>query len=114
MRRLDYATLDPGIRRTVGWLREHDYETCDSGDGVTKGEDGRSIPHVSMIVMPATMAKMALELRTLLLDAGIDVVEMQPDGRGVSIQATYDPANSVAIIDLTGLSDAALPKGLGV
>jgi hypothetical protein len=39
--KLDYSTLNPGIRDLVKELREvHGLETCDSGDGVTNVEAG--------------------------------------------------------------------------
>ena len=36
---LNYAELDPGIRRVVAMLRHFGFETTDSGDGVTKFKD---------------------------------------------------------------------------
>jgi len=33
---IDFSLLDPGIRRTVAWLRGLGFETTDSGDGVSK------------------------------------------------------------------------------
>ena len=40
MKDIDYGELDPGIRETVRRLNEEGFETCDSGDGVSKFEKG--------------------------------------------------------------------------
>lgn len=42
---LDPSALDPGIRRTILWLRARGFNTTDSGDGVSK-DRGAAVFHV--------------------------------------------------------------------
>jgi hypothetical protein len=52
MSEFDYTQLDPGIRDTVRRLRHYDFNTTDSGDGVSKPADARTFhePHVHIAV----------------------------------------------------------------
>ncbi len=108
---LDLSTLDPGIRDTVRRLRDAGFHTTDSGDGVTKlsGPDAMecaiAVPNVVIVCDEWDLRKEARRLMGFLADAGIAIVPLQPDGSGVSIQASYDPADGSAVIMLTGLSD---------
>lgn len=45
---IDFGELDPGVRELVRRLREQNFLTCDSGDGVSKPADERVFdrPHV--------------------------------------------------------------------
>lgn len=72
----------------------------------------RGEPHVVMVLdHPAPMIALADSLREMLISAGIPVGQVSETGGGVEIQASYDPANGVAIIDLSGLSDDMWPGG---
>lgn len=108
----DNEDLNPGIRRTVAWLRAKGFRTTDSGDGVTHSfECDRDEAYCSIAVEPARLVSEAARLCLLLEDAGVAVHPMGPEAL-VTIQATYDPADGSAFIDLVGLDDGLLPVGL--
>lgn len=113
---LDPATLDPGIRRTVMALRVSGFRTTDSGDGVSKPdmECALPVPNVYMVVDAATLVTEADRLLAVLTDivkpGTLDAVEVV-DGHEVlrvTIEANYCPTDGIAILALTGLSDADL------
>ena len=126
---IDYDTLDSGIRETVRWLRSCGYDTVDSGDGKEKfapgekalpmqpTEDGEGMlvdcrldfPHVFIRIEPHMLVTQANVLRDLLRDAGIVVTPCSPDG--VSIQGSYDPVDSSAMLMIHGLHDGLWPAG---
>jgi len=102
---LDYSAIDPGIRCTVRWLRKRDYETTDSGDGVTKREaiaagEALDVPHVFMRIKPGKMVLYADALRAALDLAGLEGV-----GR---VEASYSPDDGVALIALYDVNDDTL------
>lgn len=107
------AALDPGIRRTVAWLRDHGFDTTDSGDGVTKLETGvmdpedvLDVPHVVMVTEPDELVTWAKRLAHELSARGIDLV---PEGRGEpTLSASYDPANGSSVLILYGVNDEML------
>jgi hypothetical protein len=105
-------TINPGIRNTVAWLQQAGYVTCDSGDGRTHDHPcDRDYPYVSMIVPPGELVEEADRLVLLLRDRGIAVTPMEGEqvaGR-VHIQASYDPANAIGILDVMGLDDGFTP-----
>ena len=109
MKPLDYSTLNPGIRRTVQWLREHGYETTDSGDGVTNVgviEGALEFPHVVIQVHPRNLVDEADRLMGDLWEAGVCIEPQGVDPSTPCIQATYDPgSSSTGIIMLMGVSD---------
>ena len=112
----DASKLNPGIRRTVCWLRSMGFNTTDSGDGETHDHDcDRPYAYVSM----RGGQEDADRLRRVLLHAGIPVQSSaeawggggdQP--AGVHINYTYDPADGIGIVDLAGLHDDLLPAGV--
>lgn len=111
--------LNPGIRRTVLWLRSHGFATCDSGDGKTHDYScDRNHPYVVMRVAPDDMVPRTLDLVKLLGMVGLEVVSVghgfNSDGDSLApcIQASYDPANGIALIDLMGVCDSDLPDTL--
>lgn len=111
--------INPGIIRTVQWLRSHGFETCDSGDGDTHLHTcDRDYPYVAMRVDPKDMVTQANELVFLLNRAGLAVVPMaygfNEDGDSLApcLQATYDPMDGIAILDLMGVCDDDLPATL--
>lgn len=99
--------IDPGVRNLVVWLRSRSFNTTDSGDGITKinagNIDALDVPHVFMRVADASLLYAeALRLQYVLwTEHGI---KRQP-GR---VEASYDPANGIAVLSLTGISDTDL------
>lgn len=111
--------LDPGIRKTVEWLLDLGYATCDSGDGHSKLAQGYAeeeiipVPHVIMQTSGSLMMTTTYRLVDDLAAIGVKVEPISPYGSGVSIQATYDPADDSATIALYGLNDEMLEKCRG-
>lgn len=103
MIRLD--ALDPGIRRLVVALRDADFDTTDSGDGVSKPEVGRvfDVPHVFMVVESGAIVAEAQRLVETLGRLGVRV---KP---GI-VQAHYDPADGVATLGVFGVNDSMLEE----
>jgi hypothetical protein len=115
---VDALTIDRDVRLLVCWLREHGFATCDSGDGTSKVslypsvsdaiQDGvRDEAHVCIRVDPEDLIAETHRLEAQLLGIGIRLVE-QNGGRDPFVQATYDPGNRMAMIDLVHLTDDAL------
>lgn len=106
-------TLNPGIARTVAWLRANGFDTTDSGDGEMHEHDcDRGYPYVSMRGTEADARRLAGLLRGLgiALPPSTEVWAIGRDApQGVSVSYSYDPADDVGIVDLAGLCDAVLP-----
>ena len=109
------AALQPGIRNAVLWLREHGYDTTDSGDGSAHaaGMEG-AVPWPMVAVLhddtpenPVTHR--ASGLMDLLIEHGLP---FSGDQR-VQIEATYDPHDDTAIILLSEHGNGVLLAGLG-
>ncbi len=96
----------------MAFLHNAGFETTDSGDGVTKPADERSVegPHVFMTAAPCDAVGVADRLRRELHRRGVTVQPLGPDGLGVSIQLMYDPCDQSAVIMLCGLDDAGMPN----
>lgn len=105
--------LNSGIRRTVQWLNGHGFETCDSGDGATHdyGCD-RDYPYVVAKVDPGSLVMEADDLKLIMEARGITVVDVQPyesmGERDICIQASYDPGNTVGLIEIMYVTDEML------
>jgi hypothetical protein len=111
----DYAAMNPGIRGTVRWLRDHGFETVSSGDGVTHDcpECDANYPYVTISCKPKRLVRAARALVDLLCSAGIMPGEMTENGpAGVVVQAGYEPISDAAWLDLAGLDDARLRQVL--
>lgn len=110
----DPTKIDPGVRMLVSLLRQHGFETTDSGDGKTKGDDGLDVPHVHMTCHAQLMAFEADRLHRVLSLHGVTVQPID-DPKSPCIQATYDPAavDSTGVISLFGVTDAMIrpPSG---
>lgn len=95
--------LDPGITCLVHILvDEWGYETCDSGDGVSKPEDARTIegPHVVMHAgKPSTAGKRLTKLIWILKHIGVTAP--------YEITITY-ASDGPMLMMLCGISDADL------
>lgn len=100
MDQIDLAALDPGIRNVVAHLRAAGFDTTDSGDGRTKNlSDPEVLPfaHVVIDSMPTDLLADAHDLHNVATDACATVGFPS----GFQIEATYDPADSSAIIMLS-------------
>ena len=106
---IDYDELNPGIRETVRWLRSLDFDTVDSGDGEThEYECDRDEPYVVVRCHGLLLCGEADRLARALRHRGID---LSPVYEGpVYIQASYDPANEIAVIELVGVKDDMLRR----
>lgn len=106
---LDLSLLNPGIRRTVALLRANDFETVNSGDGVThECVCDSPFPYVTITVEPLALIDEADRLYDLMTDLGIEVGYMAEDGSGIAIEAAYWPTSGDAYIILNGVDDDML------
>lgn len=105
---IDPATLNPGIRRFVALLREHCFDTTDSGDGETHDHEcDRDVGYVAIrVAQPWKLTIEADRLRKLLVERGIATSPIA--GNAPFVQATYDPDDGSATIELHGVHDRML------
>ena len=117
MNYVNVEELDPGIRKTVLWLRSLGYETTDSGDGKTKPTGGDecalTFPHVVIRVRPYQLQPVADGLMEMLrFHHGVEVTPMTPEASASAptptIEASYNPADGIAIVMLYGVDDSML------
>jgi hypothetical protein len=96
------ADINPGIRKTVEWLRSHGFNTCDSGDGETHDHEcDLPVPYVHMLVDdPDTLTSEANRLVGLLKKQGVEIVPEDGTGLARVVHAAYDAGNQVATISL--------------
>lgn len=102
---LNYAELDPGVRKLVRLLRAQGFRTCDSGDGVSKPPEWEgvlTVAHVFMETGPEDMVSEANLLFTVL-----ESVLHVPITPGM-IQASFDPADGSAVLAVMGVNDAMI------
>jgi hypothetical protein len=99
---IDYDELDVGIRETVRWLRDHGFNTCDSGDGskAVTMDCAESVPNVHMLSTPALLVDDADHLDGLLRQRGV---------AGYRIQATYAPGEP-AVLSLYDVNDELMKE----
>lgn len=116
--------MNPGIRRTVQWLRSHGFQTCDSGDGKTREHEcDRPTAYVTIRVAPEKMHEEADRLFALLKAHGVDleadyekIAEAHAEGKLnegdtvflATLEAMYAPADGVAVLDLACVDDARM------
>jgi hypothetical protein len=112
---INYEELDPGVRRLVRALREHNFMTTDSGDGRTKPEDERTFgdrAHVAMVPMNANLIlSESNRLRALILQwlKSPIVLPDQPDPDSLhEINSSYDPKDRSVVIILFDVTDEML------
>jgi hypothetical protein len=97
--------LNPGIVRTVAWLNELGFKTCDSGGKTHEYECDRDHAYVVIEVANGLFG----ETHRLVEELKAKGVLVQPIGSsGPCIQASYDPANRLMFIDLMNVDDALL------
>src|SRR5882672_6019684 len=94
-----WSALDTGIRATVRLLWDAGFVTTDSGDG-TKEDMACAIgvPHVFMRCDPAVLVVEARRLAYFATSHRLVAAE----GYGSAVQATYSPADGVAMLMLFG------------
>jgi len=97
--------LNPGIRRLVAWLNEHNFKTIDSGDGATHDHEcDRDHPYVVIqLEAPAFIEWHASRLKQLLENEGIEFDPAQP--HGPFLQANYSPVDGYAFLEVLNLTD---------
>lgn len=102
--------LNPGIRNLVYQLNAWEFKTIDSGDGETHYfECDRNYPYVSILTEnKESLCDEADRLMNLLWSSYQIEIFPQHISHKPSIQASYDPANKIAIIDLMGVLDKDL------
>lgn len=116
----DPEELNPGIRRTVAWLQQQGFDTCDSGDGETHDFDcDHPTAYVALVVDPTRLAFESDRLADLISNLGIPVLPMAPtleedDPATVTIQASYCPAEKMALIYIARIHDRLLPPEAGI
>ncbi len=103
----DYDQLDPGIRKVVRFLHEHNFDTTDSGDGETKTDMpcAMEMPNVAIVV--ASQFDLIDEADRLLWLLKRHLSERVLDE--IHIEASYDPMDGSCILLLLRLHDRMLP-----
>lgn len=117
---LDYSTLDPGIRRTVRWLRSLGC-SIDLGKSEIRVADvnGKHVVTSSVLVVHSTPeglirnAESLTGFLKLMLEDGDLLGAHQEENSGVFLSAVFDPVGWMACIELYNLDDSMLPPGIG-
>jgi hypothetical protein len=103
--------LNPGIRRLVAILNEAGYPTTDSGDGETRDHACDRENAYVVVKLPAhRAANLVAEAEAVAMLLRYHGVSIEPIGVGGEpcIQASYDPGNGTALIDIMGVHDRML------
>jgi hypothetical protein len=127
VRELDINDIHPPLRRLVTLLREHGFDTCDSGDGVTNVEMGMEMaldyPHVYIATSADAAVAEARRCHALLAAHGVEfgLGEMREDESATefcdrvssrpALVMRYEPAQDgphAAFIEITHVTDADL------
>lgn len=98
--KLDYSTLDPGIRDTVQLMRSAGFRTGDSGDGVSKPKEARTfhVPHVACSVTRETLLAEADRLALLLGNQWRVEASFCPnDGSALLLATSGEPPSADAV-----------------
>ncbi len=107
--------INPGIRRMVDFLRQYDFLTIDSGDGETHAcACDRNYGYVAIRVENEhELIDEAVRLKRLLWGCGIQCVPqgtpLEGDKPQPCIQASYDPCDDIALLELFYVHDSLLP-----
>lgn len=108
------TTINPGIRRIVELLNEAGFRTTDSGDGETHDHAcDRDHGYVVIQAEPKALVEASDAIAAVLEGWGITVGEpaMHPPPPGTCwVQATYCPADGIAVIDVSYIHDRMLPE----
>ena len=100
--------MNPNIQDVVEFFQSERFNTVDSGDGEThEHECDRDEPYVVISVKhPSLLDYHANRVKYALQRNGIEPTPVGEDG--VSIQATLDPVDDSALIEVIGLTDDML------
>lgn len=112
---IDYACINPGIRRTVDMLRAAGFDTQDSGDGVTKSYAcDIGVPYVHMLVpSPAALVTEADRLMTIVETLGVVLEDQNEQGTAKQVTADYTPHDGLCFLTLWNVTDADLWPATG-
>jgi hypothetical protein len=108
---LDPAELDPGIRALVMWLRARGIPTTDSGDGVSKPQNGDEVlpvPHVFASYPARDFGSRFEAFRVASQHAGFLDLSL-PAREGTSIEVSYSPRDQTVVLALCGYTGADVP-----
>lgn len=111
--------IDPRIRGLVVWLRDMGFETCDSGDGVSKFEDRSrneecelDYPHVFIHVSPETLLLECNRLWIALVNAGLRIGPLSSKDIGKRLPGVvgrYEPGDYHSFIELVNVTTDMVP-----
>jgi len=107
----DKKQLNPGIRRTVKLFNDLGFITVDSGDGEAHEFDcdrecGYVVIRAEWGMLVTTAKSLALALRA----RGVALAAVGKVG-ATTIQASYDPVDDSAIIDINNITDKIMGFG---
>ena len=95
-----YRYLDPGIRDVVRYLREREFNTTDSGDGVTKiqkyGNEVGALPFKHVVI--------ECSLKDMIQEADRASLAMEDHRDEWLVEAIYCPTRSSVIIFVSELT----------
>lgn len=103
--------LNPGITKTVKWLNQIGFSTCDSGGGKTHDFTcDRSHPYIVLQVNKNWLIYETNLLVRELTKKGIEVTPQTAEWKtgDVHVQANYCPADGLAFVELIGVDDEML------
>lgn len=108
----DTDEIDPGIAKTVDWLRCCQFDVFDSSDGHGECEEcgaehEEGVPFIVIFVEPTQIAFEANRLLALLRSKVV-VPEYNKDRpvRSIDIEAKYEPIMNFATLEITYITDA--------
>lgn len=110
---IDYSLLDPGIVGAVRFLRQHGFNTTDSGDGYTKPKDERTIegPHVFCVVTHYTVGALEADRALSLIREALELRDYHQEVSCVNpsqwasmllVEASYSAVDGTCILSITG------------
>ncbi len=98
---MDLSTLNPGIRETVRWLRQNEFDTCDSGDGETRDHEcDLDRPYVHIEVGPSQLIAEMRRLGFLLEQVGVKVGPMNEENTAPCLDGSWHYPEEAAFITL--------------
>lgn len=117
---IDYSRIDPGVRKTVQWLRRNHYYTRSSGvvpaDRTPEGVGEAHFIHIRLRHADELQKKVDRLVALLLEQHGTDrcffsVVDLLDEGPWATwpvVRGLYEPHNEEGIITLIGIDDEFL------
>lgn len=107
--KIDLILFDSRIRKTVELLFDCGFDPIQKR--ISHHPKDPSLPYIQIHCVPSELIDQTLRLVKLLKAQGIKVHPIGSSELGINnvfIQATFDPANNTAIIDLMNLHDELL------